>query len=49
MSDKDDSGSVTAGDVNLIDTRNSPIKADATLVALKGLDDVVVSTIKDAP
>ena len=48
VSDKDHSGNVTAGDVKLIDTRNSFIRADERLVALIGLDDVVVVSTKDA-
>lgn len=48
VSDKDESGNATAGDVMLIDTKNSLIRADETLVALVGLDDVVVVSTKDA-
>jgi mannose-1-phosphate guanylyltransferase len=48
VSDKDESGNATAGDVMLIDTKNSFIRADETLVALVGLDDVVVVSTKDA-
>ncbi len=48
VSDKDDSGNATAGDVKLIDTRNSFVWADDKLVALIGLDDVVVVSTKDA-
>ena len=48
VSDKDDSGNAAMGDVKLIDTRNSFIRADERLVALIGLDDVVVVSTKDA-
>ena len=47
VSDKDDSGNATTGDVKLIDTRNSLVRADEKLVALVGLDDVVVVSTKD--
>ena len=46
--DKDDSGNATAGDVMLLDTTNSFVRADEKLVALVGLDDVVVVSTKDA-
>lgn len=48
VSDKDDWGNATLGDVKLIDTRNSFVRADDKLVALIGLDDVVVVSTKDA-
>ena len=48
VSDKDDSGNATVGDVKLVDTRNSFVRADENLVALIGLDDVVVVSTKDA-
>ena len=48
ISSKDESGNATAGDVKLIDTTNSFIRADERLVALVGLDDVVVVSTKDA-
>jgi mannose-1-phosphate guanylyltransferase len=48
VSDKDESGNVRQGDVMLIDTKNSFIRADEKLVALVGLDDVVVVSTKDA-
>ena len=48
VSDKDDSGNATAGDVMLIDTTNSFIRTDERLVALVGVDDVVVVSTKDA-
>ena len=48
MSNKDESGNATLGDVMLLDTKNSFIRADEKLVALVGLDDVVVISTKDA-
>ena len=48
VSDKDESGNVRQGDVILHDTRNSFAWADEKLVALLGLDDVVVVSTKDA-
>lgn len=48
VSDKDDSGNATAGDVMLIDTTNSYIRTDEKLVALVGINDVVVVSTKDA-
>ena len=48
MSDKDDSGNSTAGDVMLIDTKNSFIRTDEKLVASVGLEDVVIVSTKDA-
>ena len=48
VSDKDDSGNATAGDVMLIDTTNSLVRTDENLVALVGLNDVVVVSTKDA-
>ena len=48
VSGKDDQGNATAGDVMLIDTTNSFVRADEKLIALVGLDDVVVVSTKDA-
>ena len=48
VSKKDEAGNATAGDVILLDTTNSFIRTDETLVALVGLDDVVVVSTKDA-
>lgn len=48
VSVKDDSGNVAVGDVMLIDTTNSLIRTDEKLVALMGLDDVVIVSTKDA-
>jgi len=48
VSDKDDSGNSTAGDVMLIDTKNSFIRTDEKLVASVGLEDVVIVPTKDA-
>ena len=48
VSDKDESGNATAGDVRLLDTTNSFVRSDQKLVVLIGLDDVVVVSTKDA-
>lgn len=48
VSDKDCSGNATEGDVKLLDTTNSLVRSDEKLVALVGLDDVVVISTKDA-
>lgn len=48
VSDKDDSGNVATGDVMLLDVKNSFIRADEKLIALVGLDGVVVVSTKDA-
>lgn len=48
VSDKDDSGNATVGDVVLLDTTNSFVRTDERLVALLGLNDVVVVSTKDA-
>jgi mannose-1-phosphate guanylyltransferase len=48
VSDKDDFGNSTAGDVMLIDTKNSFIRTDEKLVASVGLEDVVIVATKDA-
>lgn len=48
VSQKDGSGNATSGDVMLIDTKNSLVRADERLVALVGLDDIVVVSTKDA-
>ncbi len=48
VSEKDNLGNTTVGDVMLIDTKNSFIRTDEKLVALVGLDDVVVVSTKDA-
>ena len=48
VSDKDDAGNATAGDVMLLDITNSFVRADEKLVALVGLNDVVVVSTKDA-
>ena len=48
VSDKDESGNATVGDVMLLDTKNSLVRADERLVAVVGLDDVVVVATKDA-
>jgi len=48
VSSKDDSGNAVSGDVLLLDTANSLVRADDTLVALIGVTDAVVVSTKDA-
>ncbi len=48
LSDKDDEGNATSGDVILRETSNSLVRADDKLVALVGVDDLVVVSTKDA-
>ena len=48
ISEKDEAGNVTSGDVILRGAKNSFVRADDKLVALVGLDDVVVVSTKDA-
>ncbi|MDB2586003.1 mannose-1-phosphate guanylyltransferase/mannose-6-phosphate isomerase [Luminiphilus sp.] len=48
VSDKDEAGNVVSGDVMLLDTKNSYVRTDEKLIALIGLDDVVVVSTKDA-
>ena len=48
VSAKDDAGNSTVGDVMLIDTKNSFVWTDEQMVALVGLDDLVVVSTKDA-
>lgn len=45
---KDAAGNTSSGDVMLLDTRNSLVRADDKLVAVIGLDDLVVVSTKDA-
>lgn len=45
---KDSSGNVVSGDALLIDTRNSLINASGRMVAVVGLDDIVVIETADA-
>ena len=45
---KDAAGNASSGDVMLLDTRNSLVKADDKFVAVMGLDDLVVVSTKDA-
>lgn len=45
---KDDQGNVSTGDVLLHDTRNSYVRADHGMVAVSGLDDVIVVATDDA-
>ena len=48
MSEKDEAGNATVGDVILLATTNSYVRTDEKLVALVGLDDVVVVSTSDA-
>lgn len=48
ISDKDKSGNATSGDVILLDCKNSFVRSDDKLVALLGLNNVVVVSTKDA-
>ena len=48
VSAKDDAGNVVLGDVKLRNTTNSLVRADDGLVAVVGLDDVVVVSTPDA-
>ena len=45
---KDEAGSASSGDTILFDARNSLVRAHDSLVALVGLDDIVVVSTKDA-
>ncbi|WJG10959.1 mannose-1-phosphate guanylyltransferase/mannose-6-phosphate isomerase [Aliiglaciecola sp. LCG003] len=45
---KDSQGNVTVGDVMLADVRNSYVNSEQRLIAVVGLDDVVVVETKDA-
>ena len=48
VSDKDQSGNATSGDVMLHEVRNSFIRTDDKLVAAVGINDIVVVSTKDA-
>ena len=48
VSDKDEAGNATSGDTLLLNTTNSLVRSDDKLVALLGIDDVVVISTKDA-
>lgn len=48
IADQDAAGNVTAGDIFASDTRNSYLRAESRLVAVIGLDDVVVVETPDA-
>ena len=48
ISDKDDCGNATKGDVMLQDVNNSYIRTDGSLVAAIGVDDLVILSSKDA-
>ena len=48
LSDKDEAGNAFSGDTVLLKTTNSFVRSDDKLVALVGIDDVVVISTKDA-
>jgi mannose-1-phosphate guanylyltransferase len=48
IGDKDEAGNTASGDVIMIDTKNSYVRTDEKLLALIGLEDVVVVGTKDA-
>jgi mannose-1-phosphate guanylyltransferase / mannose-6-phosphate isomerase len=48
IAEKDDDGNVLSGDVISIDTRNSYVRASSKLVAVIGMEDVVVVDTDDA-
>lgn len=48
IAEKDEDGNVLSGDVISIDTRNSYVRASSKLVAVVGMDDVVVVDTDDA-
>lgn len=48
LANKDDAGNAVSGDVILQDTNNSFVMTDDRLVALVGIDDLVVVSTKDA-
>ena len=48
VGDKDDAGNVTAGDVIAEDTKNSYLRAETGLLAVLGVDDLVVVATSDA-
>lgn len=47
VSEKDEAGNATSGDVKLYDTANCLVRSDDKLVALLGLEDVIVVSTKD--
>ena len=48
VTEKDDDGNAVFGDVKLLETTNSFVRAEDRLVALIGVDDLVVVATKDA-
>ena len=48
FAEKDELGNTVTGDVMLSDTKNSLVRADHKLVALVGIEDLVVISTKDA-
>ena len=48
VSDKDEAGNATSGDTLLLNTSNAFVRSDDKLVALVGVNDVVVISTKDA-
>ncbi len=47
VTEKDDNGNAVSGDVMLLDTKKSLVRADDKFVALIGIEDVVVISTKD--
>lgn len=48
ISDKDEDGNVASGDTLLVDVQNSLVRADSRLVAVVGVEDVVVVETSDS-
>ena len=48
ISDRDPDGNAAAGDVMIVDTRNSLVRSDGPLTAVVGAEDLVVVTTVDA-
>lgn len=48
VAEKDDDGNAVSGDAILLETTNSFVRTDEKLVAVVGLDDVIVVSTKDA-
>ncbi|MDA9681396.1 mannose-1-phosphate guanylyltransferase/mannose-6-phosphate isomerase, partial [bacterium] len=48
VAEKDELGNAVSGDVMLLDTKNSLVRADDSFIAVIGVDDVMVISTKDA-
>ena len=48
VAEKDEFGNAVSGDVMLLDTKNSLVRADDNLIALIGVEDLTVISTKDA-